>query len=241
MKRIVLSALTLTLFVAGTYAQGASIRIKGTPTDVSGTVVNENVSVSTNEHILDFTVDNLTGSDQNWGLTRVRITPSIGWTDQVCWGAISQAVGECSTPTGDSFTTGYTVPVLTTTTDAEINIYIEAPTGGSSTFRYYIMNGSNKVDSVDVTITKSLGINDIASLELTVAPNPASNAVNINMEGVSSANLKIVDVLGNIVMKETIYQNSKKVDVAQFRNGVYFVTVDAEGIKPTTRKLIIRH
>jgi hypothetical protein len=241
MKKIILAVVTLTLFASGTFAQGASIRIKGTPTDVSGTVVNENVTVSTNEHILDFTVDNLTGSDQDWGLMRVRLTSSIGWTDQVCWGAVSQAVGECSTPSGDSFTTGYTVPVQTTTTDAEINIYIEAPTGGSSSFRYYIMNGTTKVDSVDVTITKTLGLSENISLALTVAPNPASNVVNINMEGVSSANLKIVDVLGNVVLKEIVYESSKKVDVTKFKNGIYFITVEAEGIKPITRKLIIRH
>jgi hypothetical protein len=241
MKKIILAVVTLTLFASGSMAQDASIRVKGTATDVSGTELNEVVNVSTREHVIDFTVDNLSGSTQNWSLSRKTLTPSIGWIDEVCWGAISTGEGNCSTPTGDSFTTGYTVPVQTTTTDAEINIYITAPTGGSSSYRYYIMNGTTKVDSVDVTITKTLGLSENISLALTVAPNPASNVVNINMEGVSSANLKIVDVLGNVVLKEIVYESSKKVDVTKFKNGIYFITVEAEGIKPITRKLIIRH
>uniref|UniRef100_UPI0040492E9A T9SS type A sorting domain-containing protein n=1 Tax=Flavobacterium sp. TaxID=239 RepID=UPI0040492E9A len=218
-----------------TIAQNAGIRVKGTAPDVSGTEITVDANTAAQDgHILDFTVDNLTGSTQDWALMRVRITPSIGWVDQVCWGSVSLTEGNCSTPTGDSFTTGYTLPVETTTTDAEINIYIDAPTGGSSSFRYYIMDGSNKVDSVDVTITKSLGINENVSLGLSVAPNPASNVVSINMDGVSSANLKIVDVLGNVVLKETVYESSKKVDVTKFKNGIYFVTAEAEGIKPIT-------
>ena len=242
MKRIILTAITLTLVAGGTFAQGASIREKGTLTDVSGTEITVDANTAAQDgHIFDFSVDNLTGSTQDWSLTRIRLTPSIGWVDQVCWGAVSTGTGLCSTPSGDSFTTSYTVPVQTTTTDAEINIYIDAPTGGSSSFRYYIMNGTSKVDSVDLTITKSLGVNENNSLTLTVAPNPATNFVNVNMDGVSSANLKIVDVLGNVVMKETVYDSMKKVDVTKFKNGIYFVTVEAEGIKPITRKMIIRH
>ncbi len=241
MKRIILTVVTLSLFAAGTMAQGTSIRVKGTPTDVSGTELNESVTGSARTHIIDFSVDNLTGSAQDWGIRRVRLTPSIGWTDEVCWGAISTGIGECNVPSGDDFTASYTVPLQTTTTDAEINIYITAPSGGTSSFRYYIMNGATKVDSVDLTINKSVGLNENVSMALTVAPNPATNFVNVTMDGVSSANMKIVDVLGNIVMKETVYENSKKIDVSQYRNGIYFITLESEGIKPITRKLVIRH
>jgi len=241
MKKIILAVVTLTLFAGETFAQGASIRVKGTGTDISGTEISENITSSSYTHVIDFSVDNLTGSAQDWGLTRIRLTPSIGWTDDVCWGAVSTGIGECNSTSGDSYSTSYTVPMETTTTDAEINVYITAPTGGTSSFRYYITNGSAKVDSVDLTITKSAGVTENISLALTVAPNPATNFINVSMEGVSSANLKIVDVLGNVVLKETVYENSKKVDVTKFRNGIYFITVDAEGVKPITRKLIVRH
>ena len=39
MKRIILTVITLTLAAGATMAQGASIREKGTPTDVSGTEI----------------------------------------------------------------------------------------------------------------------------------------------------------------------------------------------------------
>lgn len=241
MKKIILAALTISFYIGGVFAQDASIRVKNTVPDVSGTELTENVTSSNRIHVIDFAVDNNSGSTQNWGLTRVRLTPSIGWTDEVCWGAISTAIGECNTAAGDEFSTSYTIPVQTSTTDAEINIYITAPSGGTSSFRYYIMDGTTKVDSVDLTITKSVGINENVSLALTIAPNPATNFVNVNMEGISKAELKIVDVLGNIVTRETVYENAKKVDVTKFKNGIYFITVEAEGIKPITRKLIVRH
>lgn len=240
MKRIILATLLLVLVIGAAKAQDASIRVVQTPTDISGQVYTENISSNNRIHIVDFAVDNNTATTQNWYVKRVRLTASIGWTDEVCWGSISSAIGECNEATTDEYTTSYTVPILAGDT-AVINTYITAPGTGTSSFRYYITDGVNEIDSVDLTISKSLGINENVSLTLTVAPNPATNFVNVNMEGVNKSELKIVDVLGNVVLKETVFESAKKVDVSKYKNGIYFITVEAEGIKPITRKLIIRH
>ena len=52
--------------------------------------------------------------------------------------------------------------------------------------------------------------------------------------------LKIVDLLGNTVLTETIDSNSK-IDVSEFKNGIYFIIVDAEGVKFANRKLVVKH
>lgn len=240
MKKILLATFSLVLLIGGANAQDAKIRVVQTSTDISGQEHTENITSANRVHVVDFAVDNNTASTQNWYVRRVRLTTSIGWTDEVCWGSISSGVGECNEVPTDDYTTSYNVPMLAGDT-AVINTYITAPTAGTSSFRYYLTDGATLVDSVDLTISKVLGINENVSITLTVAPNPATNFVNINMEGINKSDLKIVDVLGNVVLKESVYETSKKVDVTKFKNGIYFITVEAEGIKPITRKLIIRH
>ena len=50
-----------------------------------------------------------------------------------------------------------------------------------------------------------------------------------------------VDVLGNVVLNETSFNQTKKIDVSNFRNGIYFVKVESEGSKAITRKVVVRH
>jgi hypothetical protein len=52
--------------------------------------------------------------------------------------------------------------------------------------------------------------------------------------------MKVVDVLGNLIMKETI-SSSKKIDVTDFRSGVYIISFEGAGVKSFNRKVIIRH
>jgi hypothetical protein len=55
-----------------------------------------------------------------------------------------------------------------------------------------------------------------------------------------NASLKMVDVLGNIVYRD-VMSNSKTIVTSNFKTGVYFVTLEQTGIKPVSRKIIIRH
>jgi hypothetical protein len=52
--------------------------------------------------------------------------------------------------------------------------------------------------------------------------------------------MRIVDVLGNVVSKETI-TGTKKIDLSNFRNGVYFITIETSNGKTINRKLIVKH
>lgn len=74
-----------------------------------------------------------------------------------------------------------------------------------------------------------------------VSPNPASSHIMFSANSAIDFHVKMVDVLGNTILDESISEGAGKVDISKYRNGVYFVTLDAEGVKPITRKLIIRH
>jgi hypothetical protein len=48
------------------------------------------------------------------------------------------------------------------------------------------------------------------------------------------------DILGNLILKETIY-STKKIDVSDIKSGVYILSFEGSGIKSFSRKVIVRH
>jgi hypothetical protein len=114
--------------------------------------------------------------------------------------------------------------------------------GATSTYRYYVHEaGQAYEDSIDIEVSFTASIPEIApSLTVSVAPNPATEFITVTAAGVEKATIKMVDVLGNVVLKET-FISSKKIDVTEFRNGIYFIIVEADGVKPVSRKIIVRH
>jgi hypothetical protein len=77
-------------------------------------------------------------------------------------------------------------------------------------------------------------------ISVSIVPNPATDYIQISMTGIENASLKVVDVFGSTIMKENI-GSSKKINVSDFNNGIYFLVFDVPGKKSFTRKVIIRH
>lgn len=73
-----------------------------------------------------------------------------------------------------------------------------------------------------------------------IAPNPANNYLSIQYPSEKIVNLKIIDLLGNIVLDEQITSGTKLV-TEQLKTGVYFTLIEGEGIKASSKKLVIRH
>jgi hypothetical protein len=49
-----------------------------------------------------------------------------------------------------------------------------------------------------------------------------------------------MDAVGNVIMKETIH-GSKKINVGDFSNGIYFLIFETSTGKTITKKLVVRH
>lgn len=242
MKKTILSIISVFALSALSFAQSITVNVQGSATDVSGTVVTEVVtSSSPDQHVLDFDVVNNSGVDKALKITRKHINISSGWESYFCWGA-SAILGTCYPVYQDQEWTGGSINVANGAKGV-LSSYVNPTSSGSILIRYYVVDDSNqeRLDSVDVQINTLLSVEEQTAISLSIAPNPSSNFVNINAAGVTNAKVRIVDVLGNVVYNESIGASSKKVDVTSFRNGIYFVTVEGEGIKPSTRKLIIRH
>ena len=231
MKKTLLSLLAASALALSSYGQGLVIYLDGGSTDVSGQ--EQSVADITfdafNEHLVDFIVNNDQGSAQDWVITREILNETSGWSNTFCWG-INGAAGNCYPASADIL---WTSPSLSIPSGGagKLSTYVNAPTAGTATYRYHVStDGSNYIDFVDVTVTSVLGVDEKPSITASVAPNPATSYVTIKANGVNTASVTLVDVLGNVVRKETM-SGSKTINVSEFKNGIYFLRIEAEGNK----------
>jgi len=112
---------------------------------------------------------------------------------------------------------------------------------GMAEYRYYISyNGLLYIDSVDIRFEYALNVEESDPISVSIAPNPASDYIQITMDGVQNANMKMVDVLGNLVIQKNI-SSSENIDITSFRSGVYIISFDVPGMKSIMRKVIVKH
>lgn len=82
-----------------------------------------------------------------------------------------------------------------------------------------------------------IGINDQASSQFAVYPNPASKGfVNITSKVGGAKNISIFDVLGKQVVKTTL--NGERLDISALNSGIYILKIE-QGKASTTKKLVV--
>jgi hypothetical protein len=258
MKKLLLFAIALFPISKAIYAQGdgISIQLDGVGADLSGGSHYVNLYGSSPDLVggiyeAHFIVTNNTGSDKQWKITRKKITVPSTWIDQICWPPL------CYNASGDLYSTpnsgGNPAPIIvngthltTTSLEAELKPRITPDLNAASyaVYRYYITDVTNGMymDSIDLNVNFTLNTNSPKpNPVITLSPNPASEMLTISLGTNEDATLRIVDGLGKVVMTTSLYNGQKSIDVSDFKNGVYIMTIDAEGTKPVNKKLIIKH
>lgn len=242
MNKILLSTLLFAGLALNASAQDqVEIYEQGQSTDLSsGNGELTKAVYSSNLVTTIFEVKNISGSDKTWSITRYRVDEVANWEDYMCW-------YNCYTASAMN-TNPWESPDQLTISDQSNDLLFtdvtpDSGTPGSARYRYYVtdVNSGDYVDSVDLVVAYTLGLETPSNeLSLEIAPNPASDKIAVKANGITNAELTIVDVLGNVVYNETITQ-SKNIDVSEFNNGIYFVRIREEGAKPISRKIIVRH
>ncbi len=239
MKKILLSlvvASSLSLTVMGQ----VDISVDGGNSDVAGTTEQYFITPPTqDEHMIDFLITNNTGGATDMYVTRRIMNQPNDWEEYMCWGMDGQ-LGTCYAPSSNEYFSSTAVNFADGET-GRLATYINSTNNGVGLYRFYVSyDGQNYIDSVDFQVN---GVTSTPVVEPTLTvgihPNPASTFINVQAEGFKSAEIKVVDVLGNTVLTSTL-SGSTKIDVSKFRNGIYFVTVSAEGTR-VSRKVIVRH
>ncbi len=240
MKKYILLILICSFFTVFLNAQ-VEIRLgnTGAGSDISGT---EHVEIVNSDQLVSvvFQIRNVSGTSHNYTIRRDRLIEKPEWTDYFCW-AICY-------PESSMNTNSWTAPdPLTIADNGTQLLMVDTDVHGSGTelYRYYIVNEDNSTleDSVDVRITSVLGVADQQQEEVAVSvyPNPVSNILTVNTTGLEgSVELKMVDVLGKVVLTES-GAPMNKVDVSNFKNGVYLVYVYNKGDLIQTKRIVIKH
>lgn len=189
------------------------------------------------------TVNNNSSSSIDVLVKKTEISTIAGSENSFCWGT-------CYLPATFVSPSPIAIPGDSSNSGGFIGDYKPKGNLGSTTIRYTFFNKQNANDSVAFIVIYSAGvtaINDNPSVvEFSNAyPNPASNFVNFNynLQGTSSAEFVITDLLGSELYRAELENENNKlmIDVASFNAGVYFYSLRVDGKMQFTRKLIVRH
>ena len=113
---------------------------------------------------------------------------------------------------------------------------------GTAEIRYYILDVNDQpIDSVDVNITCTVGMEDTYKNITRIYPNPS--AVMLNVESVfgSKLELNILNKNGESVDFKSILHRKNTFDVSHLSNGNYFINVISNGELIETKKIIVLH
>ena len=101
---------------------------------------------------------------------------------------------------------------------------------------YYVTitdeNGCSKL--VEARVLNATGVDEIP-MELNIYPNPTKSAINIEANGITE--VRICDLLGQVVMERTTRTDAMHIDMSDFANGQYFINVRTDN-GMATRKIV---
>ncbi|MGB1507436.1 MAG: T9SS type A sorting domain-containing protein [Crocinitomicaceae bacterium] len=223
-----------------------TINLDGSSEVISGG--SHEVIVSSPESVdISFDIVNV-GPTASWRVTRLQVDVPNGWTDNLCWGHSTDPFGGTCYSSGQMNGNPWTTPTSGSFSVAngeygklKVTIDPEDATYGQGHYRYYISyNGTLYIDSVDLVFEYSLGVEETEPIAVSIAPNPASEFIQVSMSGVQGAQMKMVDVLGNLVIQKSI-SSSEKIDISSFKSGIYIISFDIPGMKSIMRKVIVKH
>ncbi len=199
--------------------------------------------------IFDIDIENTTGSEKAWRVTRINeIGMPSNWTNSICCGVKcfpASAMNPYVTPISIYSVNPQIINTIDVSNgeDGQMSLHVNASSVGSGLFTLYLTDNKNTTheDSIQIQIIYTLGIDDLMSnSSFSLYPNPANNHLSIQLKNNEKGNLKIVDLVGNIIYSESIVSNSK-INVSEFKNGIYFVLVETNGVQTQMEKLVIKH
>lgn len=142
--------------------------------------------------------------------------------------------------------------VAGTTSGTEITVPID---DGENDDIWYAIVGKNNTDGWKTIRTNArfhsaglldctpLGIDDATLSNITMSPNPATDIVTVSLTNANfgSFEVTLTNMLGQTMQKVSAEAgaNSTTLNVANYRTGIYFVTIEVDG-QSITKKLIVR-
>ncbi|MBO7444838.1 MAG: choice-of-anchor J domain-containing protein [Bacteroidales bacterium] len=139
----------------------------------------------------------------NYGLERMRVLTSSTTNDVSSFSPISEGA-YVSVPDGEWTEYTYNYPAGTK--------YVAINCVSNDAFIFMLD---------DITISTGVGIEDVEAPEFTIYPNPATDILTVNGEGLA----EVYNTLGQMVISENVNGNAQ-LNVSNLESGVYFVRMN---------------
>jgi hypothetical protein len=110
------------------------------------------------------------------------------------------------------------------------NQYVGSNRGSGGALLRYCVTADNSLATADEMLD---------GFRVNLYPNPATEVVQVSIDGASSADVTCFDLLGNVVYKQQI-SVAANIPLSGFSKGMYLIQVSAEGKLPVTKKLMVR-
>jgi len=242
MKKTILFFAALLIAVISSNAQGLYLSWEGETLGESVTIWGEPTSSEIDFHAV---IHNNSGNGMNIKVRRSQIEIVDGTLNQFYWKVLYA-------PQVDESTNYLFVPNGGSSEATDFfGRYLPSAKNGTTTVEYTFYNKDNESQNVKVTVkywASPEGIADEAMQGGSISdiyPNPAGQTVNLDYnlpEGVQSAKVRIVNLLGMVVKEADVDRRGSKLtmDVAELDGGIYFYTVIINNDVYKTRKLIIQ-
>ena len=93
-------------------------------------------------------------------------------------------------------------------------------------------------DTTNCVAVTTLGIDNTASYDISLSPNPASGMVTIRNTSGSKLNVKVASLIGQELMRFDMDGNSGVMDIGMYPAGIYIVSISDDGTVLKTLKLV---
>lgn len=239
MKGLLLAFVTLTSWVS--FAQ-VTITLQGESADLEGQTITVAWDGVSTDVARDFIVTNNTGASQNLKIRREWINPVAGFQDYLCWGNFG-GIGDCYPVNSNSTWTCPNPAAISDGGQGLLNVHIKPnDINGTALYRYCVLNdGGTVLGCVDIQFVSTAGLKEPkTAATITAYPNPATSVLTVAANGLDSYTIRMTDVLGKVIYEEAA-NGTKKIDVSDFKNGVYLVTVLERGAAIQTRRVVVKH
>jgi len=180
--------------------------------------------------------ENTGTTNQEIKFRRIVLNSSITFSDQFCDNNLCYPC----------FGNDWTSPASTMLMPADSSVM--KPTisflngAGTAEIRYYVLDINDQpIDSVDVNITCTVGMEDTYKKITRIYPNPS--AVTLNVENVfgSKLELNMLNKYGESVDFKIIPNGKSTFDVSHLSSGNYFINIISNGELMETKKIIVLH
>jgi hypothetical protein len=158
-------------------------------------------------------------------------------------------VYDVSIPTAPAFET-FISPYNTDTTSIDVAIEglvfvpaVNSHTGKNLLIASHEVSGTTTIFQIDDLVpTASILEQTIAQNDFEVYPNPSQHSISIQLKNeVKDANVKVYNTVGQLVHSAVLNGIEVKMDISQFANGLYFISVtDKESNKIAAPKKLLK-